>query len=206
VHTPLDRVRQKLEDTFGQFAEHQTPEPRRETDEEQLVATLSDAIEQRRVVAIEYLKEGEDVPRARLIEPYSFERVLPNWLIHSWDRTSGGERSFRLDRMRSAVLTDETFEPREGFDPHFLEDARPARVRYAKPIARYRVERGAVPLTDGSAVATLHVGTRDWLVGEILADRGDAVVLEPADVRPVIARRAAELLRELRLTRVKTRL
>jgi proteasome accessory factor BC len=203
VHTPLDRVRKKLEDTFGQFEDHQTPEPRAENDEEELVAVLSDAIAKRRVVAIEYLKEGDETPRERLIEPYSFERVLPNWIIHTWDRTSEGERSFRLDRMRSARLTDESFEPREGFDPHFLVDAGPARVRYAKPVARYRIERGAVPLTDGSALATLRVGTRDWLVGEILAERGEAVVIEPEDVRPTIAKRAGELLRELRLTRVK---
>jgi predicted DNA-binding transcriptional regulator YafY len=203
VHTPLDRVRKKLEDTFGQFEEHQTPELRTAHDEEELVATLSDAIEQRRVVAIDYLKEGEETPSERLIEPYSFERVLPHWLIHTWDRSAEGERSFRLDRMRSARLTDEIFEPREGFDPHFLEDTRQVRVRYAKPIARYRVERGAVRLTDGSALADLRVGTRDWLIGEILADRGDAVVLEPADMRPAIAKRAGKLLRELKLARVK---
>jgi proteasome accessory factor C len=155
------------------------------------------------VVAIDYLKEGEETPSERLIEPYSFERVIPHWLIHTWDRSAGGERSFRLDRMRSARPTDETFEPREGFDPHFLEDTRPVRVRYAKPIARYRVERGAVRLTDGSALAELRVGTRDWLIGEILADRGDAVVLEPEDVRPAIAKRAGQLLRELKLSRVK---
>jgi proteasome accessory factor C len=203
VHTPLDRVRKKLEETFGQFEDHQTPETQTGHDEEELVATLSDAIEQRRVVAINYLKEGEETPSERLVEPYSFERVLPHWLIHTWDRSAEGERSFRLDRMRSARITDEHFEPREGFDPHFLEDTRQVRVRYAKPVARYRVERGAVRLTDGAALATLRVGTRDWLISEILADRGDAVVLEPADVRPAIAKRAAQLMRELRLSRVK---
>ena len=203
VHTPLDRVRKKLEETFGQFEDHQTPEPRAERDEEELVATLSRGIAERRVVAIDYLKEGEETPSERLVEPYTFERVLPNWIIHTWDRTSDGERSFRLDRMRSARLTDDVFEPRDGFDPHFLEDALQVRVRYGKPIARYRVERGATRLTDGSALATLRVGTRDWLIGEILADRGEAVVLEPADVRPAIAKRAAQLVRELRLSRVK---
>ncbi len=203
VHTPLDRVRQKLEETFGQFEDHQTPASRSENHEEELVATFSDAITQRRVVVIDYLKEGEENPSERLVEPYSFERVLPNWLIHTWDRSSEGERSFRLDRMRSARMTDETFEPREGFDPHFLEVTRPVQVRYAKSVARYRVERGAVRLTDGSALATLRVGTSDWLIGEILADRGEAVVLEPEDVRPAIAKRAAQLLRELRLSRVK---
>jgi proteasome accessory factor C len=204
VHTPLDRVRQKLEDTFGQFEDHQTPEAREQSDEEELVATLSRGIEQRRVVAIEYLKEGEEAPRERLIEPYSLERVLPNWLVHTWDRTSEGARSFRLDRMRSARLADERFEPREGFDPHFLADTRPVRVRYGKPIARYRVERGAVALTDGSALGTLHAGKGgEWLVSEVLADRGEAVVVEPDDVRPAIAKRAGQLLRELRLSRVR---
>ena len=203
VHTPLDRVRKKLEDTFGQFEDHQTAEPRAEHDEEELVATLSRGIAERRVVAINYLKEGEETPSERLVEPYTFERVLPNWIIHTWDRSADGERSFRLDRMRSARLTDERFEPREGFDPHFLEDASPVRVRYGKPIAKYRVERGAVRLTDGSALATLHVGTSDWLIGEILADRGEAVVLEPAEVRPAIAKRAGQLVKELRLSRVK---
>src|SRR3990170_6217891 len=62
VHTPLDRVRKKLEDTFGQFEDHQTPEPREEHDEEELVATLSRGIAERRVVAIDYLKEGEETP------------------------------------------------------------------------------------------------------------------------------------------------
>jgi predicted DNA-binding transcriptional regulator YafY len=203
VHTPLDRVRTKLEETFGQFEDHQTPEPRKELDEEELVATLSRGIAERRVVAIDYLKEGDETPSERLVEPYTFERVLPNWIIHTWDRTSNGERSFRLDRMRSARITDDVFDPRDGFDPHFLEDALQVRVRYGKPIARYRVERGATRLTDGSALATLRVGTRDWLVSEILADRGEAVVLEPADVRPAIAKRAAQLVKELRLSRVK---
>jgi proteasome accessory factor BC len=203
VHTPLDRVRKKLEDTFGQFEDHQTPETRSEHDEEELVATLSRGIAERRVVAIEYMKDGDETPAEQLVAPYTFERVLPNWIIHTWDRSSDGERSFRLDRMRSARVTDDRFEPRDGFDPHFLEDALQVRVRYAKPVARYRVERGATRLTDGSALATLRVGTRDWLISEILADRGEAVVLEPADVRPAIAKRAAQLLRELKLTRVK---
>ena len=145
---------------------------------------------------------GDECPSELLVEPYSFQRELPNWLIHTWDRSSNGERSFRLDRMRSAQMTDETFEPREGFDPHFLEVTRPVQVRYAKSVARYRIERGAVRLTDGSALATLRVGTSDWLIGEILSARGEAVLLEPEDLRQRVARRAKELVKELRVSRV----
>ena len=97
----------------------------RSGDEEELVATLSDAIEQRRVVEIDYLKEGEETPSdAARRAVHASSASCRTGCVHTWDRTADGERSFRLDRMRSARLTDETFEPREGFDPHFL--ARPA--------------------------------------------------------------------------------
>jgi proteasome accessory factor BC len=203
AHTPLDRVRKKLEDTFGQFDVGGAPETRLQTDEERLVRTLSEAMEQHRVVEIEYLKEGEEEHSSRRVEPYSFERVMPHWLVHTWDLTVDSPRSYRLDRMRSAEATDETFAPREGFDPRFLEDTRPARVLYSPEVARWKVERGATRLADGSAVAILRMGTREWLLGEILADRGEAVVLEPADLRPAVARRAAALVRELKLSRVR---
>ena len=41
AHTPLDRVRRKLEETFGQFELAQTPTPQVGDDEEDLVATLA---------------------------------------------------------------------------------------------------------------------------------------------------------------------
>ena len=58
AHTPLDRVRKKLEETFGQFDLPHTPTGNVVDAEEELVRTLSDAVEKRRVVEIEYLKEG----------------------------------------------------------------------------------------------------------------------------------------------------
>ena len=77
AHTPLDRVRKKLEETFGQFDLPQTPSGDAGDAEEQLVRTLSDAVEKRRVVEIEYLKEGDETPTTRSVEPYSFVRELP---------------------------------------------------------------------------------------------------------------------------------
>jgi proteasome accessory factor BC len=206
AHTPLERVRRKLEETFGAFDLTQTPEPHTGA-EEDLVATLTEGIRGRRLVELEYLKEGEETPSTRLVEPYKLERRLPHWYVHTWDRTSEGERSFRLDRMRSARLTEEAFEPREGFEPRGLRDARPARIWYSPEVARWRVERGdARALTDGAALAEAPVGSAEWLVGEIFSYRGEAVVLEPDDLRRRIAQRARELPRELGLsrTRVKT--
>jgi proteasome accessory factor BC len=199
AHTPLERVRRKLEETFGQFELAQTPAPRIATDEEKLVRTLSEGADKRRIVEIEYLKEGEDQPSAREVEPYSFERELPVWRVHTWDRTAGGPRTYRLDRMRSARLTAERFEPREGFDPNYLREPRIAKVRHSPAIARWKVERGARPLTDKSAVAELPFKTEEWLLSEVLADAGETVVLEPSELRRLVARRAKELPRELAL-------
>ena len=65
AHTPLERVRRKLEETFGAFELTQTPTPGGGSDEERLIATLSEAIRNRRLVSIEYLKE-EETPSTRV--------------------------------------------------------------------------------------------------------------------------------------------
>jgi proteasome accessory factor BC len=205
AHTPLERVRRKLEETFGQFELTQTVQPHADSEEEQLVATFTQAIRDRRLVRIEYQKEGEQTWSQRLVEPYSLERSLPNWYVHTWDRTRDAEKSFRLDRMRSAELADERYDPREGFEPSRLGDARTARVLFAKPVARWALERGARRLTDGTALAEMPVGSPEWLVGEILWYRGDAVVVEPDDLRGQIASRARELASELGVARLRAR-
>jgi proteasome accessory factor C len=205
AHTPLDRVRRKLEETFGQFDLTRTPAPHVGSEEEGLVATFTEAIRDRRLVEIEYQKEGEQTWSKRVVEPYSLERSLPNWYVHTWDRTRDAEKSFRLDRMRSAALADGTFEPREGFEPTRLGDARTVKVLYLKPVARFAVERGARPLRDGTAVSEMPVGSSEWLVGEILSFRGEAVVVEPADLRKRVAARARELAGELGVARLRVR-
>ncbi len=203
ARSPLERVRSKLEETFGEFELAQTPEPHVRRAEEDLVGTLSRGLRERRLVEVDYLKEGEEEVSTHLVEPYSLERKLPYWYVHTWDRTRDGERSFRLDRMRSARLQRGHFEQREGFDPHEFRDARTARIWYSKLIARWEFEKGARLLKDGSAAAERPVGSPEWLVGEILSYRGEAVVLEPPELRKEIAARAQAVQKELGLTRVR---
>ena len=205
ANTPLERVRRKLEETFGQFDLAQTPRTTADDAEEELVRTLSQGAVERRVVEIEYLKEGEDAPYVREVEPYSFERELPVWRVHTWDRTVDAPRTYRLDRMRSARLTRRRFEPREGFDPHYLAEPRLARLWHSPRVARYRVERGARSLTDRSALTELPFKTEEWLLSEVLADAGETVVLEPASLRAVVAERAQRLEAELDLRPARKR-
>jgi predicted DNA-binding transcriptional regulator YafY len=197
AHTPLKRVRKKLEETFGRFDLAGTPRPSDASAEESLVKTLSDGAEKRRIVEIEYLKEGDDSPSSRQVEPYTIERELPVWRVHTWDLSVDAARTFRLDRMRSARLTDTRFEARDGFDPSYLHNPRVARLLHSPAIARWKLERGARALTDGSAIADVPFKTEEWLLSEVLADRGETTVLEPQRLRDVVAKRARRLHREL---------
>jgi proteasome accessory factor C len=206
AHTPLDRVRKKLEETFGQFELTQTPNPQIAEAEADLVATLTEGIRERRLVEIEYQKEGEQTWSKRVVEPYSLQRELPNWRVHTWDRSRDAERSFRLDRMRSAQLTQERFEPRSAFDPHGFRDGRSAKILYLKGVAaRWAAERGATPLKDGTALAEMPVGSVEWLIGEVLSQRGEAILLEPEEMRQAVAERARELANELGVSRLRAR-
>ena len=197
AHTPLERVRRKLEETFGQFELSTAAPTAAGSEEERLVKALSTGADKRRVVEVEYLKEGDEGPSTRLVEPYTIERELPVWRVHTWDRTVDGPRTYRLDRMRSARLTNERFEPREGFDPNYLSEPALARLWHAPSIARWKLERGARQLTDKAALSDVTFKTEEWLVSEVLADRGETIVLEPAAMRRVIADRARSLGAEL---------
>jgi len=203
AHTPLERVRRKLEETFGRFDLAGTPQPSDASAEESLVRVLSEGAENRVVVEIEYLKDGEDTPSLRQVEPYTIERELPVWRVHTWDHSVDAARTFRLDRMRSARLTGESFEARDGFDPSYLRNPRVARLLHSPTVARWKLERGARPLTDGSAIADVPFKTEEWLLSEVLADRGETTVLEPPRLRAVVAKRVRRLQREL--TRVPSR-
>ena len=102
--------------------------------------------------------------------------------------------------MRSARLTTERFEPREGFDPNYLSEPAIARLWHAPPIARWKLERGARQLTDKAAVSDVTFKTEEWLLSEVLADRGETVVLEPTTMRRAVADRARALQAELGLS------
>ena len=133
VHTPLDRVRKKLEETFGQFEDHQAPavgHGERRGRARRHVFRRDRAAPRRgdRLPEGRRRGAGRAARRAVHVRARAAELADP----HAGTASADAERSFRLDRMRSARLTDETFEPREGFDPHFLQDTHQARVRYGE--------------------------------------------------------------------------
>ena len=70
------------------------------------------------------------------------------------------------------------------------------RILYSEKIARWMIEKGARPLVSGKALREGRFG-REGLISEIFFHRGEAVVLEPEDLRALVAERARELAAEL---------
>ena len=61
-------------------------------------------------------ERGRARPRAQ-VEPYALTNGREGWYVASFDPERDGMRHFRLDRIKQATVTDETFEPRPEVDP-----------------------------------------------------------------------------------------
>jgi proteasome accessory factor C len=167
-------------------------------DDSEIAAVVSRAIAGKRLLSFEYYKENEDEFSTRLVEPYALINGREGWYLASYDPTRADVRHFRLDRIKSASVTDDEFEPRADVDPAADVDGWPrtgevpasqrARLWISPERARWaREERTVIAeLEDGSVIVELGFKGPDWLVREVLKEAGDAVVLEPTEVREAI--------------------
>ncbi|HWN74005.1 MAG TPA: WYL domain-containing protein, partial [Solirubrobacterales bacterium] len=165
---------------------------------------VNDAIADSLVLELSYYKENEDQFTERRVEPYRLENGKEGWYVECYDLTKEGVRHFKLDRVKEAKLSEETFEPRpeveefagvEGWMTHGeVPTAEVARVWVSPERARWlREERTVIEeLADGAVVVELPYAGKPWLVREILRGAGDLVVLEPKDAREAIAKEVTD--------------
>jgi proteasome accessory factor BC len=207
-HVPegsLASAREKIVDALG---EDPAQEGLRITnavgDDSAIARVVSAAIAEHRVLEIDYYKEDEDeVTEGRRIEPYLLHNGNKGWYIVSWDPAKNDTRTFRLDRIREAHISDETFEPRAEMKPDVPEwtrtdevpESQPCRVWFAPDRARWaREDRRVIEeLKDGAVIVEIQAAGHDWLTRAILEEAGDAAVLEPDDARAAVLE-AAEAL------------
>ncbi len=175
-------------------------------DDAEIAAVVSRAIAARHLLSFEYYKENEDEFTTRVVEPYALINGREGWYVASFDPSRDSVRHFRLDRIKSATITGERFEPRADVDPAADVDGWPrtgevpssrrARVWISPQRARWaREERRVVAeLDDDSVVVERGFAGIRYLVRDVLKEAGDTVVVEPADARSAV-RAAAEAIR-----------
>jgi proteasome accessory factor C len=175
-------------------------------DDDEIAAVVSRAIKGRRMLSFEYYKENEDEFSSREVEPYALINGREGWYVASFDPSRNSVRHFRLDRIKSASVTEEQFTPRPDVDPAADVDGWPrtgevpasrrARVWISPERARWAREERTVmaELPDGAVIVELGFAGVDWLVREVLKEAGDAAVLEPTDAREAVLAAAEGLV------------
>jgi proteasome accessory factor C len=170
--------------------------------------TIERAVALRREIHIEYYTASRDTITERTVQPYAIIEHQGQWYLIAFCRMRHRELPFRIDRIRSAKLTGESFTVPESFDietyrrpeMYFPTDADiDVEVRLMPEFAdRVRGQRpeetaslfGGQPairrtrsLPDGSLVFTIAVTRPEWIVSWAL-QHGEAVeILSPPDVR-----------------------
>ncbi len=194
----LGSAREKIVAALGHDPSEEGLEIAPGSDDSQVVATVNEAISDRRLLELEYYKENEDEFTKREVEPYQLVHGPEGWYLGCFDLAREDTRHFRLDRIKQATVLDAGFEPRVGVEERLAEQewlvrgevasAGVARVWVSPERARWlREERTVVEEhSDGAVVVEIPFGSTDWLVREVLKGAGDLVVLEPEDSREAV--------------------
>ncbi|MGO4453792.1 helix-turn-helix transcriptional regulator [Arthrobacter sp. RAF14] len=155
------------------------------------LAQLRAALERGVRVRIEYVVPSRDELTERLIDPRRLRSVDQQWYLDAWCHRAGAARNFRLDRIASLEITEETVDPSlwDG-----AVDEVPFSVRDQAPrvlvifseesrwlAARYNALRTAA-LDGGDVLAELAVASPSWLAGLVAQTGGTVRVVGPEPV------------------------
>jgi predicted DNA-binding transcriptional regulator YafY len=78
-----------------------------------VVRAVETAVAERKVLELDYVDRSGQRTERRVVEPYGLAGSDDHWYLMAWCRLRGGGRSFRLDRMQAARVTDEPAPERE---------------------------------------------------------------------------------------------
>lgn len=175
--------------------------PRPEPDAQPWLLAVQRGVAERRVLRITYRGRERD-ETARDVEPLGVICAGAAWYLVAWCRLRGDVRHFRVDRIRTLALLDETFPVREDFsltqhiaDQAAQDEVLPARVWLAKA-AQERAQRESYATLvaererDGGAEFSLTTFSLEWLARWVLSFGRDAEALEPARLRRLVREEA----------------
>ena len=177
-----------------------------------ILLTLARASRDRHRVRFGYVDRGGDATD-RLTEPYRMVATGRRWYLLAYDLDKDDWRTFRLDRMRDVEATTWVFAARDAPDAaDFVARSvsqspyrHVAKVRFDAPaavVARHiPPSAGTVEaLGEDACVLTAGADHLDHLCVYLASVRADFTVLEPPELRTVMADLAARLSRAAALS------
>jgi proteasome accessory factor C len=170
-----------------------------------IVAAIERACRERRVLEIRY--PSEQRMKSRSVEPLEISTIEGYPYLIAYCRFAELPRPFQLDRILSARMTEERFTERK--DEAEQEDIEPpthppkrAVVRFSPEAASLLEQRSELDLIkeheDGSADCALRYTDPEWAATRVMKHLGEAVVIEPEELREEVYRQAVSLLETYR--------
>lgn len=163
-----------------------------------LLDTLRLAVAERRRVHLEYYSYGRDTQTSRDVDPYVIHADDGYLYLFGYCHLAVDERRFRVDRIASAELLDDTFEPPADVEAAVVfqpDDDDPRVVLRLSPAARWVIESYPVEAVtendDGTADVTLAIAAAPWLERLLLNLGPEASVVSAPDDLAYAGRRAA---------------
>lgn len=152
------------------------------------------------LLRIDYQKEGAPEPASRDVEPWIITSEGDFRYLQAWCHKAGAWRSFRIDRIKSVEVLQETYAPHADIPDVLDERARQAiiaHVRFA-PETRLPDWPGLIALSpqdDGSITARVPWLGGLWLPKHIVGLFGACTPLDPPELADVCRDYAQGLLK-----------
>ena len=186
----------------------------RESEPPPNLALIADAVWSQRRLRVRYERTGHRVVD-RVLEPLGVVLKAGTWYLVANADGSSSPRTYRVSRVHEAITLDKTFVRPEGFDlaAHWGGYQRDYAERILRETATVRVSaagRGLLfllgpmvaraarnamsePDPDGWAVTTVPIESKQHALHALLQLGADVEVLEPAELRALVATSAREL-------------
>jgi len=166
---------------------------------------LRRGLREQRTMRIVYQSTGQAAPQPRLLDPYALVHRSGWWYVVGYCHLRQALRSFRVDRITGLELTGESFSTPPDFDvraylaKEFKDQPRLAvRLRFlpqAAPVAQASrsVWETLEEQPDGSIEVTFAAVDLSWAASTVLAYGPMVTVLEPPELRKMVAEWAREI-------------
>ncbi len=198
-----DRALAKLEQAAGTVPVGQASVDVTSADED-VRATLADALDRGRRLDLTYDTATRDETTQRFVDPLRLFVLDGYGYLEAWCYRAGGLRTFRLDRVAAASVTDEPVAPHDveltdlsaGWFAS-LADAPVVTLELAPEaawVAEYYPTETTAPRPGGGVVAAFRVTDPAWLRHLLLRLGSAATVLSPAGAGEAATTAAREAL------------
>ena len=162
---------------------------------------LLEAIEDSVRLHMGYRSAEEKEPRVRIIDPYRLVSEGSATYLDAWDVEVDEQRKYRLDRISSLKMTDESA-IHHPFDRADIQESLKksgirALVRCSKtylPLITWSGIMRTEDQGDETVILEICLTSKSWLFDQVLAAAGDLLILEPQALRTEFTSYAQSLI------------